>query len=316
MDYQQLRHDLEGLYITVPTLFNDDRDLSINGEGIRSHVRFLRENGIGRDNAVLLAGGAAGDFSTMTFDERLQVASIVIEEAGDIPVALGAQTTSTLELKQLSKQAHALGASFIQVSCPFYFDHTQDDFYEHILAASQASDIGIIIYNTYWTSAELSFSMIERLTEIPQVVGLKWATTRNIEMEFENIVQTFSNEFCVIDNDLFFAISHMLGARAFEVHLCNHWPEWGLKLLNNLAAGDYPQVQKAMLDEVQPFYKLWKKIETDYTSGDGYLDKLCMELVGLPSSRCRPPTRDVREKYREEAREMLIQSGTPRVVQT
>ena len=57
MDYQQLRHDLEGLYITVPTLFNDDRDLSINGEGIRSHVRFLRENGIGRDNAVLLAGG-------------------------------------------------------------------------------------------------------------------------------------------------------------------------------------------------------------------------------------------------------------------
>ncbi len=316
MDYQQLRHDLEGLYITVPTLFNDDRDLSINGEGIRSHVRFLRENGIGRDNAVLLAGGAAGDFSTMTFDERLQVASIVIEEAGDIPVALGAQTTSTLELKQLSKQAHALGASFIQVSCPFYFDHTQDDFYEHILAASQASDIGIIIYNTYWTSAELSFNMIERLTEIPQVVGLKWATTRNIEMEFENIVQTFSNEFCVIDNDLFFAISHMLGARAFEVHLCNHWPEWGLKLLNNLAAGDYPQVQKAMLDEVQPFYKLWKKIETDYTSGDGYLDKLCMELVGLPSSRCRPPTRDVREKYREEAREMLIQSGTPRVIQT
>ena len=316
MDYQQLRHDLEGLYITVPTLFNDDRDLSINGEGIRSHVRFLRENGIGRDNAVLLAGGAAGDFSTMTFDERLQVASIVIEEAGDIPVAIGAQTTSTLELKQLSKQAHALGASFIQVSCPFYFDHTQDDFYEHILAASQASDIGIIIYNTYWTSAELSFNMIERLTEVPQVVGLKWATTRNIEMEFENIVQTFSNEFCVIDNDLFFAISHMLGARAFEVHLCNHWPEWGLKLLNNLAAGDYPQVQKAMLDEVQPFYKLWKKIETDYTSGDGYLDKLCMELVGLPSSRCRPPTRDVREKYREEAREMLIQSGTPRVVQT
>ena len=316
MDYQKLKHDLEGLYITVPTLFNDDRDLSINDEGIRSHVRFLRENGIGRDNAVLLAGGAAGDFSTMTFDERLRVASIVIEEAGDIPVALGAQTTSTLELKQLSKQAHTLGASFIQVSCPFYFDHTQDDFYEHILAASQASNIGIIIYNTYWTSAELSFNMIERLTEIPQVVGLKWATTRNIEMEFENIVQTFADKFCVIDNDLFFAISHMLGARAFEVHLCNHWPEWGLKLLNNLAAGNYPQVQKSMLDEVQPFYKLWKKIETDYTSGDGYLDKLCMELVGLPSSRCRPPTRDVREKYREEAREMLIQSGTPRVVQT
>jgi len=38
-----------------------------------------------------------------------------------------------------------------------------------------------------------------------------------------------------------------------------------------------------------------------------------MELVGLPSSRCRPPTRDICEKYRQEARQMLIESGTPRV---
>ena len=43
------------------------------------------------------------------------------------------------------------------------------------------------------------------------------------------------------------------------------------------------------------------------------LDKLCMELVGLTSSRCRHPTRDIREKYRQEARQMLIESGTPRV---
>ena len=43
-----------------------------------------------------------------------------------------------------------------------------------------------------------------------------------------------------------------------------------------------------------PFYKLWVEIEKSHTSGDGYLDKLCMELVGLDSSRWRPPTRDVR----------------------
>ena len=38
-----------------------------------------------------------------------------------------------------------------------------------------------------------------------------------------------------------------------------------------------------------------------------------MELVGMPSSRCRPPTRDIRERYRQEAIQMLIESGTPRV---
>jgi hypothetical protein len=43
------------------------------------------------------------------------------------------------------------------------------------------------------------------------------------------------------------------------------------------------------------------------------VDKLCMELVGLDSSRSRPPTRDIREPYREKMRQMLIECGTPRV---
>ena len=313
MDYSQLKKDLEGLYITIPTLFNDP-DMSINEDGIQQHVSFLKSNGINRQNAVLLAGGAAGDFSTMSFDERVRVAGIVKEAAGDIPVAVGAQTTSTMELQRLAQAAEEIGASFIQVSCPFYFNHTQDDFYEHILAVSRSAKIGLIIYNTFWTSAEVSFGMVERLIEIPQVVGLKWATKRSVAMEFEDVVQTFSSKLTVIDNDLLFPISHMLGAKAFEVHLCNHWPEWGVKLLATLEAGDYKQVELDMIKEALPYYRLWKKIEQTYTVGDGFVDKLCMELIGLPSSRCRPPTRDIREQYREEARQMLIQCGTPRVI--
>ena len=313
MDYSQLKKALEGLYITIPTLFNDP-DMSINEDGIRQHVSFLKSNGITRQNAVLLAGGAAGDFSTMSFEERVRVAGIVKEAAGDIPVAVGAQTTSTMELQRLAQAAEEIGASFIQVSCPFYFNHTQDDFYEHILAVSRSAKIGLIIYNTFWTSAEVSFGMVERLIEIPQVVGLKWATKRSVAMEFEDVVQTFSSKLTVIDNDLLFPISHMLGAKAFEVHLCNHWPEWGVKLLATLEAGDYKQVELDMIKEALPYYRLWKKIEQTYTVGDGFVDKLCMELIGLPSSRCRPPTRDIREQYREEARQMLIQCGTPRVI--
>ena len=313
MDYSQLKKDLEGLYITIPTLFNDP-DMSINEDGIRQHVSFLRSNGINRQNAVLLAGGAAGDFSTMSFEERVRVGGIVKQAAGDIPVAMGAQTTSTMELQRLAQAAEEIGASFIQVSCPFYFNHTQDDFYEHILAVSRSAKIGLIIYNTFWTSAEVSFGMVERLIEIPQVVGLKWATKRSVAMEFEDVVQTFSSKLTVIDNDLLFPISHMLGAKAFEVHLCNHWPEWGVKLLATLEAGDYKQVELDMIKEALPYYRLWKKIEQTYTVGDGFVDKLCMELIGLPSSRCRPPTRDIREQYREEARQMLIQCGTPRVI--
>ena len=38
-----------------------------------------------------------------------------------------------------------------------------------------------------------------------------------------------------------------------------------------------------LVKEAMPFYNLWVEIEKTYTSGDGYLDKLCMELVGLPA---------------------------------
>jgi dihydrodipicolinate synthase/N-acetylneuraminate lyase len=313
MDFERAKQRLEGCYITVPTMFRDP-DLELDLAATRRNVRFLLENGITERYGTLLAGGAAGDFSAMTFDERLKVAeAVVAESAGRLPVAMGAQTTSTLELRRLAKAAAELGAEFIQVSCPFYFTHTEEDFFEYVAAAAGAADIGIIIYNTFWTSAAVSFKTVERLCEIPNVVGLKWATPRTDAMEFEDVVSHFSGRLTIIDNHLLFAMSHMLGARAFEVHLANYWPEWGIKLIDNLEAGRHVEVQRALVREAMPFYKLWVEIEKTYTSGDGYLDKLCMELIGLDSSRCRPPTRDIRDKYRERCRQMLIQTGVPRV---
>ena len=313
MDFERAKRRLEGCYITVPTMFRDP-DLELDLAATRRNVRFLLDNGITDKYGTLLAGGAAGDFSAMTFDERVQVAeAVVAESAGRLPVAMGAQTTSTHELQRIAKTAARLGAEYIQVSCPFYFTHTEEDFFEYVAAAACAADIGIIIYNTFWTSAAVSFRTVERLCEIPNVVGLKWATPRTDAMEFEDVVSHFSGRLTIIDNHLLFALSHMLGARAFEVHLCNYWPEWGIKLVDNLNAGRHVDVQQALVREAMPFYKLWVEIEKTYTSGDGYLDKLCMELVGLDSSRCRPPTRDIREKYRERCRKMLMETGVPRV---
>jgi len=314
---ERLKSLLEGCYVTIPTPFADEPGLPINEAALRAYVRFLIDGGLNADNATFLAGGAAGDFSTMTFDERVRVAGVVIDEvAGRVPVAMGAQTTSTLELQKLAKTAKKLGAQYIQVSCPFYFTHTEGDFEEYVRAAAEAEpEIGIIIYNTFWTSQNLSFGMIERLAKIPNIVGLKWATPRTDAMEFEDVTSHFSKRFTIIDNNLYFAHSAMpaLGVRAFEVHNCNFWPEWGIRLVDEARRGNYAEIARMLVEEAMPFYKLWVEIERTYTSGDGYLDKLCMELIGLPSSRCRPPTRDIRALYRDKTRDMLIKIGAPRV---
>ena len=314
MDVERAKTRLQGCYVTVPTMFRDP-DLELDLAATRRNVRFLLGRGLNETNAVLLSGGAAGDFSTMTFDERVRVAEAIAAEAGGtVPVAMGAQSTSTRELVALVKAAARLGAEYVQVSCPFYFTHTEEDFYEYVGAAAAAADIGIIVYNTFWTSSGVSLPLVERLCEIPNVVGLKWATPRTDAMEFEDVVSHFAGRLTIIDNNLLFAASHMMGARAFEVHLCNYWPEWGIRLLDDLEKGRYAAVQSALVKEAMPFYKLWVEIEKTYTSGDGYLDKLCMELIGLDSSRCRPPTRDIRKLYRERARRMLLDCGVPNVV--
>ena len=79
MDQQTLRDRLYGCYVTIPTMFNDDDELSVNLDGIRQHVEFLIDGGIQTGTGVLLACGAAGDFSSMSFDERVAVAGAVVD---------------------------------------------------------------------------------------------------------------------------------------------------------------------------------------------------------------------------------------------
>ncbi len=53
-------------------------------------------------------------------------------------------------------------------------------------------------------------------------------------MEFEDVTSHFSDRFTIIDNNLYLPLQRHAGARrrAFEVHLCNYWPEWGIKLID------------------------------------------------------------------------------------
>ena len=173
MDYENLKNKLQGCYVTVPTPFKDTKYLPLNFDALKDYVEFLLGNGLNSGNCTLLFGGAAGDFSTMSFDERLLLAkegSKIVNER--VPIALGGQTTNTQELEKLAYIAKDYGYDFLQVSCPFYFKHTEDDFIEYVRAASCAADgVGIILYNTLWTSTSVSNQLIEKIKDLPNIVG-------------------------------------------------------------------------------------------------------------------------------------------------
>jgi dihydrodipicolinate synthase/N-acetylneuraminate lyase len=277
---------------------------------MRRHVRFLLDGGLRQGNGVLLVSGSAGDFTALSVEERLQITEAVVDEvAGKIGVILGAQSANQREVIALARGAARLGATAIQVSPPFYQTYTDDDVLAFYKGVSEAADISIIVYYTYW-QYKLSMTTLGRLLELPRVVGLKWAAPS--AYEYNKGLRLFAKKALVIDNQLQFVQSHMMGARGIDTHPVNYWPEWGVQLWGLLEAGKYKEAEESINKVVMPFYDLLDEISL-FTGSEGNMDKLCLEVVGMDASRVRPPVRDFQDKFRDKARTMLKECGVPRV---
>jgi dihydrodipicolinate synthase/N-acetylneuraminate lyase len=299
---------LRGCFTPLPTLFHG-ADLEVDLKGMRRHVRFLLEGGIREGNGVLLVGGAAGDFTALTTEERLKIAEAVLDEAaGKVGVVVGAQSANQREVIALARGAAKLGATAIQVSPPFYQTYTDDDIVEFFKAVAGAAAVSVIAYYTYW-HYKLSFKTLGRLLDLPGVVALKWAAPS--AYEYNKGLRLFARRAGVIDNQLQFVQSLMMGACGIDTHPVNYWPEWGVRLWGLLEGGKYKEAEQSINKVVMPFYDLLEEI-SQFTGSEGNLDKLCLELVGVASSGVRPPVRDFRDKFRDKARKMLKECGVPR----
>ncbi|MEX0727405.1 MAG: dihydrodipicolinate synthase family protein [Planctomycetaceae bacterium] len=306
MNRDEIKQQLTGCFVPVPTLFHE-KTLDVNLDGMRKHVRFLCDNGFKTGNACILVGGGAGEFPSLDTEERLQILDAVLDgAAGRLKVVFGVQSTNQREMVTLVKGAAKRGAAAVQMGPPFYSPPTDDDMFDWIKAAADAADVGQILYTTYWTGYFTSLKMLERLTKVEQVVGIKWASSDVIL--FEQGLRNFASHYLFVDNQLDFIKSHMYGGRSFNLHPCNIAPKWGLKFWELLESRKYFEAQQEMTRVVSPYYDMFAEI-SKATCGEGTLDKLCMELIGLEGGPCRPPTRDVREQFRGKVREMLVNCG-------
>jgi len=310
MNKAQLAQRISGCYVPIPTLFRDG-DLELNLPGMRKHVEFLVERGVREGQAVILVGGGAGEFHTLSVDERLRIAETVVAAAdGRVGVVMGLQTTSQRDLIAMAKAADRLGCVAVQASAPFYEVPTDDDVIEWLSAISDYSEVGIVFYATPWTGFHTSLRFIERLIEAPHVIGIKWYSPDRLL--FERAMRQYAGQIMFIDNSLSFILAHMLGARGINIHISNYWPEWGQRFWGLLEGAKYAEAQREMTRVVMPYYDLSGEIAR-FTGGEGHIDKLCMEYVGLEGGRCRPPTRDIRSRYGDAVRQMAAACGVPRL---
>ena len=301
---------ISGCYIPIPTLFHDGT-LELNLSGMRRHMEFLVAGGARDGQAVILVGGGAGEFHTMSVDERLRCAAAVVEAAaGRVGVVLGVQTTRQADLIALAQGAEKLGCVAVQASAPYYEVPTDDDVAEWLKAITDHARTNIVFYATPWTGFHTSLEMVARLADTPGVVAIKWySPDRHV---FEKAMRDYSSKIMFIDNSLQYIFSHAMGARGINLHASNYWPQWGQQFWQMLESRKYAEAQQEMTRVVQPYYDLGVEVAR-FTGGEGHLDKLCLEYVGLEGGRCRPPTRDIRAAFREKVFAMAREIGVPRL---
>lgn len=142
-------------------------------------VQFHIDNGTGG----IVAVGTTGESATLDVEEHIEVVHRVVTQtakgspAKRIPVIAGTGGNSTAEAIELTRRAKEAGADACLLVTPYYNKPTQEGLYQHFKAIASAVSIPLILYNVPGrTSCDMQPETVARLTEVPNIVGLKEAS--------------------------------------------------------------------------------------------------------------------------------------------
>src|SRR5438067_11446041 len=83
----------------------------------------------------------------------------------------GLKTKNTLHTIEDARKAQDLGAIGVQIDLPIFNHPTQDDIVRFFSAISEAIDIGIVLYNTWWFGApSIIAECVRRLAQVENCV--------------------------------------------------------------------------------------------------------------------------------------------------
>jgi len=141
-------------------------------------LRSLIETHIAAGTQAISVIGTTGEAPTLTESERKKIIEIAVETAsGRVPIIVGTGTYNTMETLYLTEQALELGADACLIVTPYYNRPTQEGLYQHYRTIAESVSIPIILYTVpKRTGCDLSVETIERLTDFPNIIGLKEAS--------------------------------------------------------------------------------------------------------------------------------------------
>ena len=148
-------------------------DGAVDHEALAKAVDRVIEAG----SAAIVSVGTTGESATLDVDEHTDVIRRTIDvAAGRVPIIAGTGANSTAEAIHLTAAAKAAGADAALLVTPYYNKPPQEGLYRHFKAVAEAVDIPQILYNVPGrTAVDMLPSTVERLADVPNIVGLKEA---------------------------------------------------------------------------------------------------------------------------------------------
>ena len=140
-------------------------------------ILLQRQLDAGLEAAVIC--GTTGESATLSDAEKLELFARCKEYVGDrMKIIAGTGSNATEHTVELSIAAQREGADALLVVSPYYNKATSEGLFRHYLSVAHAVNIPVILYNVpSRTGLDIPVSVYKRLSVIPNIAGVKEATT-------------------------------------------------------------------------------------------------------------------------------------------
>ena len=228
-----------GIFPAITTKFHADE--SIDAEGTAKHIDFQIRNGI----HGLVTCGSLGEASTLTLDEKLQVAEIAIKaSAGRVPVLANVSETSTREALRYIKGGNALGVDGYMVMPSVIYVADAREAMLNVRTMAEAAQKPIMVYNNPVAyRVDLKPEHMAELADCQWVVAIK-ESTDNIRRitDLRNLLGDRYQLFLGVDDLAYEGLA--LGCDGLLAGVGCTFPRENVALYDLMKAGNFAQALK------------------------------------------------------------------------
>lgn len=247
--------------------------------------------------AVVICG-TTGEAPTLSDNEKLELfRRAKAYTGGDCLIIAGAGSNCTSHTAELSLAAENVGVDALLIVSPYYNKATPEGLVAHYMTIAHTVALPIIAYNVPGrTGVDIPVSVCQRLSPIPNMVGIKEASTDIAKIT--KLCRT-CNDFTVwTGNDELIVPAISLGAKGVISVLSNVLPVQTQAMAQAALAGDL-DTAAALQQELQPLVDLL------FCEPNPIPIKAAMRYIGYDCGSPRLPLTELSKENKEKLKTAL-----------